>query len=295
MRVRNRFGLLAACAAAATAVHVLSGGTPPAAAEEPAAKAPAGGQRAQAFITAFERGDAKAVAGFWTPDGDYVDAVGKRTAGRAAIEKLYEGLFAEMKGAKLSVTVTAARPVGADVLLEDGISEVRPADGGPGSVSRFSAVLAKRDGEWYFESLRESIAHPPSNADNFGDLERLIGDWTGEAEKGESGKASYSWAENKNFIVSSFATTVNGVPVVGGTQWIGWDAGGGVGEASWKKDGTGWVTTVTARTADGKKVSATNRLTWTGPDNITWQLGDITVDGKVMPNAPPLKLKRVKP
>ena len=59
---------------------------------------------------------------------------------------------------------------------------------------------------------------------------------------------------------------MNGIPVVGGTQWIGWDAvakqvrswsfysGGGIGEAVWTKDGGKWVSKVTARTADGKKV-----------------------------------------
>jgi ABC-type Na+ efflux pump permease subunit len=29
---------------------------------------------AKAFVEAFHKGDAKAVASFWTPDGDYVDA-----------------------------------------------------------------------------------------------------------------------------------------------------------------------------------------------------------------------------
>lgn len=34
---------------------------------------PAKGKRAQEFIAAFEKGDAKAVAAFWTEDADYVD------------------------------------------------------------------------------------------------------------------------------------------------------------------------------------------------------------------------------
>jgi len=54
----------------------------------------------------------------------------------------------------------------------------------------------KKDGEWYFESVRDSVPHPPSNAEHFEDLEWLLGEWTGEAEKGESAKASYAWAEN---------------------------------------------------------------------------------------------------
>ena len=190
---------------------------------------------------------------------------------------------------------------------EDGITEVTPANGDPGTAARFSAVLVKKEGVWYFESVRESIAHPPSNAERFEDIEWLIGDWTGEDAKGESGTASYSWAENQNFIVSSFATTLNGIPVVGGTQWIGWDAvekqirswsfysGGGFGEAVWAKDAGKWVTTVTAKTANGKKVSATNTLTKVDADHMTWQISKLTVDGQPVPDPKLLKLKRVQP
>ncbi len=247
------------------------------------------------------------MAGFWTPDGDFVDQVGREIKGRAAIEKMYEKVFAARKGAKLTIIVGSVRSVSPDVALEDGLTEVTPADGGPPTTARFSAVLVKKEGEWYFESVRESVAHPPTNAEHFEDLEWLLGDWTGEAEKGESATASYSWAENQNFIVSSFATTLNGVPVVGGTQWIGWDAidkqvrswsfysGGGFGEAVWTKDGDKRALKTTARTAAGKKVSATNVLTKTDDDHATWQMTKLTVDGEAMPDPKPVKMKRVKP
>src|ERR1700730_8492448 len=67
------------------------------------------GQRAKEFVAAFNRGDAKAVAGFWAPDADYVDQAGGHVKGRAAIEKLYAKTFAERKGAKLTITVLSAR------------------------------------------------------------------------------------------------------------------------------------------------------------------------------------------
>src|SRR5262249_16114947 len=134
---------------------------------------------------------------------EYVDQVGRKYKGRAALEKLYAKLFAGQKGAKLTLHVSSARLVSPDVALEEGTTEVTPADGGPSTAAAFSAVLVKKDGEWYFESVRESIAHPPSNARHFEDLEWLIGDWAGEEAKGESSTASYNWAENQNFIVST--------------------------------------------------------------------------------------------
>ena len=265
------------------------------------------GKRAQEFIAAFERGDAKAVAAFWTENGDYVDQTGREYKGRAAIQKMYEKFFAGNKKMKLNIIVTSARMVGSDAAIEDGITEVTPAEGGLPSAARFSAVLVKRYGEWYFESVRDSVPHPPSNAEHFEDLEWLLGEWTGESEKGESAKASYDWAENRNFIVSSFATTLDGVPVVGGTQWIAWDAvdkkirsysfysGGGVGEAVWTKNGDTWAVTVTAKTSAGKRVSATNVLTKVDADHTTWQMTKLTVDGQAMPDPKPVKMQRVKP
>jgi uncharacterized protein (TIGR02246 family) len=301
---------LALCVAAVLAVgQFVAVGKPPAAPDEPKAKAePATGHgpRAQAFIAAFDKGDAKAVAAFWAPEGDYIDQVGHRFKGRAELEKLYEKVFEKGKGAKLTITLTSARMVGADTAIEDGVSEVTPAAGGPPSVAAFSAVLVKKDGEWYFESVRDSIAHPPSNAEHFEDIDWLIGDWAGEAAKGESGTASYAWAENQNFIVSTFATTLNGIPVVGGTQWIAWDAidkqirswafysGGGFGEAVWTKAGDKWVTKVMARTAAGKKVTGTNTLSRTDADHITWQISNLVVDGQPVPDPKPLALKRAK-
>src|SRR5262245_16965379 len=83
-------------------------------ADEPKAKGaepPGKGQRAQEFIAAFNKGDAKAVAAFYTPDGDYVDQTGRQYKGRAALEKLYEKVFAERKGAKLNIIVTSTRMI----------------------------------------------------------------------------------------------------------------------------------------------------------------------------------------
>jgi hypothetical protein len=221
--------------------------------------------------------------------------------------QLYEKVFAARKGAKLEIHITSSKQLTPEVVLEDGVTEVTPAEGGPATVARFSAVLVKKDGEWFVQSIRDAVAHPPSNHEYLEGLEWLIGEWAGEADKGESATASYDWAENQNFIVSSFATTVDGTPVVGGTQWIGWDAidkavrswsfysGGGFGEAVWAKDGDRWVLKTAARTREGKKVSATNTVTRTGDDTLTWQMTNLTVGGESLPDPKPVKMKRVKP
>src|SRR5262249_58848070 len=103
----------------------------PAGAEEPKGEDKAlDKERRAAFIAAYDKGDAKAVAAFWTPDATYVDPDGREHKGREAIEKMYEQVFADNKGAKLAIHVTALKQLTPDVALEDGVTEVTPAGGG---------------------------------------------------------------------------------------------------------------------------------------------------------------------
>jgi uncharacterized protein (TIGR02246 family) len=263
-------------------------------------------ERRAAFIAAYDRGDAKAVAAFWAPDAIYVDDDGREYRGRAAIEQLYEKTFAAQKGAKLAIHVTSSKALSPDVLLNEGVTEVTLLGGGPPVAERFSAVLARQGGEWLLQSVHDSEARAPSNADRLDDLEWLVGQWAGESEKGDSATAEYEPEYDGNFLVCTYSMTLDGVPVSGGTQWIGWDAidkqvrswtfysGGGFGEAVWTKDGNNWASNIRARTAAGNHATATNVLTKVDDDTMLWQLTKLTVDGKTMPDLPPLKMKRVK-
>jgi uncharacterized protein (TIGR02246 family) len=64
---------------------------------------------AQAFVEAFDKGDAKAVAAFWTLDGDYTDQTDRVLKGREAIEEAYTQFFAENKGLKLGLDSESLR------------------------------------------------------------------------------------------------------------------------------------------------------------------------------------------
>ena len=84
----------------------------------------------EAFVTAFNSGDAKAVADLWTEQGEYVDEAGQVYSGREAIEKAYASFFAEHKDAKINVKSTSLRLVGETVAIEEGRAEVEPAPAG---------------------------------------------------------------------------------------------------------------------------------------------------------------------
>ncbi len=263
-------------------------------------------KRAEAFAASFEKGDAKALAGFWTADGDYIDQAGHKLKGREAIEKAFEKQFAVAKGAKVIIRTESLRFVKDDLAIEDGTTELVYAGDAPPTTARYTAIHVKQDGEWYLASVRDAIYVPPSNHDNLRELAWLEGDWVDEAEKGELTKASYSWAENDNFLVSSFATTLKDVPVGGGTQWIGWDgaakhirswsfnSNGGFAEGAWSRDGDKWTIKVSATPRDGKKASATVLITKVDGDHLKWQSTKRMIDGEAAPDSAVIKMKRAQ-
>src|SRR5262249_29705825 len=77
-------------------------------------------KNAEAFIEAFHKGDAKTLAAFWTPDGEYTDETGKVLKGREAIEKAFQGLFADNKDLKLRIDSDSLHFVTPDVAIEKG-------------------------------------------------------------------------------------------------------------------------------------------------------------------------------
>lgn len=262
-------------------------------------------KRAEAFVATFNKGDAKALAAFFTADGDIVDPEGQHIKGRKAIEDVYRKYFGEVKGARLSIHITSVRLVRPDLAFEDGVTEVLRPDGPP-SAARYTAIYVKNDGEWYLESVREAIAVPPTNAKHLQDLAFLIGDWTEDVDKGGSAKASYSWAAQGNFLVNSFDLTMEDVSIAGGVQWIGWDAAakktrswsflfnGGFVESVWARDGDQWKIALNATTRDGAKITATNVFTKINADHFSVQFINRTQDGNPLPDEKAVRMKRVK-
>ena len=88
---------------------------------------------AKAFVDAFEKGDAKAVAAFWAEDGDYVDLNGRHLQGRSAIENAFKDFFMENKGLKLRIDVNSVRFLTPDMAIEDGTTSVIPPNDAPPS------------------------------------------------------------------------------------------------------------------------------------------------------------------
>jgi uncharacterized protein (TIGR02246 family) len=295
---RSMLSLALACA--------LGSGSSPAGAADSNPQEAAITKTAEAFVEAFQKGDAKAVASFWTPDGDYVDPSGRVLSGRPAIEKDFADLFAENQGLKLRIEVASLKFPTPDTAVEDGITAVLAPDGTAPSRARYSNFLVKKDGQWLLASVREAAYATPSNYENLRGLEWTIGDWVDENPGSELARVSFAWAPDQNFIVSTRTVETKEGVLDRGTQWIGWDpvskqirswnfeADGGFGEGAWTKDGDYWIIKTTSVLTDGSKVIATNVVTPLNADSISLQSKDQTVDGKVLPDSIETKMKRDK-
>ena len=263
-------------------------------------------KQAEAFIAAFQKGDAKTVAAFWTPDGEYCDLTGRQLQGRAAIEKAFRGFFAENKGLKLRIDSETLRFVTADVAIEEGVTSVMSSDGSPPSRARYTIVHVKKDGQWYLDCVRDTPFVAPTNYEHLRGLEWAIGDWLGTSETGDVERLSFSWTDGQTFMVSNFTTTAKNVIVGGATVWTGWDpvaknvrswlfdSTGGFGDGVWTHDGKKLSLKTSMVLQDGKKAGATYVLTPVDGETLTLQARERSLDGKSLPDTKEVKLKRAK-
>jgi uncharacterized protein (TIGR02246 family) len=116
-----------------------------------------------AFTEAWNRGDAKAMAGLYATDADHVSADGQVAEGRDAIEVLYrEQLTKTYRGGKLTLTLDSLRFLSDDVALANGqfeVSGLRDAQGNPLPALRglHTDVWALRDGQWHVTASRSIV------------------------------------------------------------------------------------------------------------------------------------------
>jgi uncharacterized protein (TIGR02246 family) len=263
-------------------------------------------KNAEAFLEAFHKGDAAAVASFFTEDSEFTGLTGVRLKGRATIEKALQKFFEENKGQKVQVQSESLHFVTPEVAIEDGLTLALHPDGMPPSRARYTMVHVKKEGKWYIGSMRNSAYVPPTNYEHLRDVEWAVGNWSGGSDKGNEQHLSLAWTDGENFITGTFTASVNGVSVGQATHWVGWDprskrirswifdATGGFGEADWTKEGDGWVIKTNSVQQDGKPMTMTIHLGRVDADTIRLHTTDRTIDGKAAPDAPEFRLKRVK-
>ena len=258
----------------------------------------------EAYVLAFNKGDAKAVAAMWSPEAVCINPLSdEQVVGREAIEKQMLETFAETKGIKLEATTNSIQFISPGVAVEHGTAKLTVEDQTLEN-SEYTAVYVKRDRQWLLDRMtEEEIVVPPSQYEQLKGLEWMVGRWVDQDDKA-SVVSECKWARNNNFLVRNFEVQVRDRIDMSGMQIIGWDpvakqirswvfdSDGGFGQGTWTKKENRWYVQQSGVLHDGRKSSAVNIFTFLDENTFTLQSIHRTVDGELLPNVDEVKITK---
>jgi uncharacterized protein (TIGR02246 family) len=257
----------------------------------------------QAFVAAFNKGDAKSAASLWTEDGEYIDDAGRSFAGREAIEKEYADFFAANSGTKIRIMIDSLRLLSDNAAVEEGRAIVEPAPEGAPGISKYTVFHVKEDGKWLMASVRDTWVETPSAYRNVADLEWLIGAWSAE-EHGAKHESVCRWVANKSFVQRTYKVTYPDQTTASGVQLIGFNpqgghiqswnfsSDGGHAVGVWTPRDNGWQADVEGVLGNGVPTRAVNVLTRIDDNAYAWQSMQRSAGGVELPDTDEIVIKR---
>lgn len=265
-------------------------------------------ESARSFAEAYNRHDAKAIAGGFTASAEFVTEEGTVLAGREAIERHFQSVFSASPKASVGIRVEATRAIAPNAAIEEGTVE---SSAGPDDVpqySRYVAVHVKQEGRWLVARARDFPAEPEGhvNFHHLRELEFLLGDWMGEGENVLT-RTTCKWIDDRNYLLQEFTVQVSGRIAVSGTTRIGWDpqlrqirswtfdSQGGFSEAFWTHSGDEWVLKSRGTTHLGHNSSATTVLRKIDSSTLKWESRDRIDGAGLTANIKPILVKRRPP
>jgi uncharacterized protein (TIGR02246 family) len=244
-----------------------------------------------AFVEAFGKGDAKAIAAMFTEQGEAIDSDGAAIRGRASLEAHYAGRFANFPGEKIETKIDLIHFLTPEVARQDGRSKLIPVGEDLATTSKYTATFVKSQGRWLVASIRELEDNSTSHHDRLKELEWLIGEWVEETGDAVI-STKIAWSDDENYLLRSYEIRVDGKHHLKGTQRIGWDpltkqfkswvfdSQGGYGEGFWNRNGDQWSIKSSGVQSDGRTTSATQVLTRLSKDRLHWKSTDRTLGGE---------------
>lgn len=259
----------------------------------------------QKFSEAYNQGKAKAVAALWTPDGEFVDAAGRKWVGRSEIEKYYTSLLGANPDAKMTIVIDSLKLLSEDAAIEDGHAFLDPAPAGSPATGAYTVVHVKVDGKWLMSSVRDREVETPSTYSQLAALEWLVGDWEAE-EHGATAHVTCRWIGNKSFLERKSKVTKADGSSATSLQIIGWngrlgriqswmfssDGSHAVGTFSPAGDEHGGVIEMVGTLADGSESIAVNVVKRLDENAFTWQSTERRAGGEPLPDLDEILFKR---
>lgn len=251
-------------------------------------------QVSQTLIDAYKKGDAKAFAGLFTADGEYIDDKGVVFHGRKAIEDEFAAFFRETPGTTIEMDLTATRSIAKGVIASDGATRFQKSEKSAVVAGRCHLVCVLENDNWRIASLHEDEAEAQvkqtSHHDQVSQIEWMIGDWIGEGPHSHV-HFSCRWDPSGNYLLRDFSIQIGAEKAVEGSQRIGYDpttgqlkiwifdAAGGYSDGTIHREGDSWIQRTTGVTATGLTAATAVSFTQVDANRITTELIDRSVGG----------------
>lgn len=253
----------------------------------------------KAYVEAFNRGDAEAVAKLWSPDGTWRNPVtAERLTGRKELKAGFDAFFANHKGASLSLKTQSVTLLTKDVAVEEGTAEVTHSDS-PGILTGYTAIHVMKDGNWLLSRVVE--IDMPSAAPKDGPMKKIA--WLDGVWLDETGGSSVShenrWIAGGRFMRRTFTIEIDGKIDMKGREIVGWDpvgksirswafdSTGGFAELRWRqseKNPKRWTKEAKGTLSSGETVSAIHIMTQVDDDHYTFEAVARENNGELLPN-----------
>jgi uncharacterized protein (TIGR02246 family) len=257
---------------------------------------------ARKYEEAYNKGDAKTLAGFYSEDVDYIDQDGAEVKGRDDMQKLLADNFQQNPGVKLAITTEEVKQLTPDVKVSRGFATVTPASGAA-TTTRYTLVKVKKGDHWEISQMNEREAPPLSAYSQLAALEWLVGTWQDKSGN-QTVQSKFNWAGDKNFLVRTInvqgdQSTTDGWEIIGWDpvqqqirSWI-FDSNGGFGESTWANDGDNWLIRASNVLPDGSRSTAENVLTKVDDNRFTWESQNRTLNGEPQPSLDKIEVQRM--
>lgn len=252
---------------------------------------------ANTYLTAFSKGDAKAIAAHFTEDAEYVDYATRVVRGRAAIEEIYKNFFDDNPSASMKLRIDSIKFLSPTVAIEDGIISLQKSQDSEPIGMPYTAIHLKENEKWLVASVREGHeSRPHQHQAQLQKLKWLIGDWIHE---GADSLVHFECRPSieGNYLIRNFNLQAAGRRKVTGIQMIGWDAQsqrlrswifdseGGFAEGYWRHNQDEWFLDLAGVTADGRSASSTSVYTPIDDRTIQFRTINHQVGGMSLPDS----------
>lgn len=259
------------------------------------------------FVEAFNKHSAADVALQFADDAQVTDNDGGSLNGRAEIEARFKSLFESYPEARIEVQVQTLRPLTADVAVEDGVTVTLLTSAEPPTRSAYSLVYLRRGDKWQIANLRDFEEQSVGSAhQHLLTLGWLVGDWVDESPDGRV-ETSCKWSEDGSFLLQDYVIKTKNEITLKGTQRIGWDPvrksfrswafdhSGAFTEGAWTETQAGWMIQVEGVTADGRRATATRKLSRVTQDSFQLETSNIVVGNELHPSTAVRIVRRPPP